>query len=160
VKLPRPPGLDAAHSRLIIKWMTRAHLWLLRTSGGRFGKTFRGRPVVLLTVTGRKSGESRTKPLLYLHDGDDVVVVASVGGMAKHPQWYRNLQVQPDCQITLAGQRSHRRARTADPDEKARLWPLLLELYADFELYQDWAGDAREIPVVILAPREEPDPAL
>ena len=152
MKLPRPPGLDAAHSKLIVKWMSQAQVWLHRTTGGRLGRTFRGRPVLLLTVTGRKSGEPRTKPLLYLRDGDDVVVVASTGGMAKHPQWYRNLQAEPRCRISLEGVDVARVARTADPEEKARLWPRLLELYADFETYQQWVGDQREIPVVILGP--------
>ncbi|MCP4808660.1 MAG: nitroreductase family deazaflavin-dependent oxidoreductase [Proteobacteria bacterium] len=152
VKIPRPPGLDAIHSQFIVKWMSQAQVWLYRQSDGRFGNRFRGRPVVLLTVTGRKSGEPRTKPLLYLRDGPDVVVVASSGGMAKHPQWYRNLIADPACRTLIDGADEARRARTATPDEKARLWPLLNELYSDFELYQEWAGDSREIPVVILEP--------
>ncbi len=153
MKIPRPPGLDAAHSHVIVKWMSQAQVWIHKKTGGRWGKTFRGRPVLLLTAIGRKSGQPRTKPLLYLRDGDDLVVVASSGGMAKHPLWFRNLEATPECHITIDEVEEPRLARTANPEEKARLWPKLLELYADFDTYQEWVGDKREIPVVILAPR-------
>ena len=152
MKVPRPPGLDAAHAKVLVRWMSQANVWLYRKTKGRWGGRFRGVPVVLLTVRGRKSGEPHTKPLLYLRDGEDIVVVASTGGMAKNPQWYLNLQVNPDCSITLDGQDSLRVARTADPEEKARLWPLLSALYRDFDMYQQWCEDSREIPVVILSP--------
>lgn len=152
MKVPRPPGLDAFHSKVIVKWMSQANVWLYRKTKGKWGGRFRGVPVVLLTATGRKSGQPRTTPLLYLRDGDDVVVVASTGGMATHPLWYLNLQANPECSITLDGEDSPRTAHTADPDEKARLWPLLNELYSDFDMYQQWCEDSREIPVVILSP--------
>ena len=152
MKLPRPPGLDAAHAKVIVKWMSQAQVWLHRKTGGKVGKTFRGRPVLLLTAIGRKSGEPRTTPLIYLRDGDDVIVVASTGGMARHPLWYRNLEATPARHITIDDVEEARVARTASPEEKERLWPLLLELYSDFDTYQEWAGDAREIPVVILSP--------
>lgn len=151
--IPRPPGLDAPHAHFIVKWMSRIQVWLLRQTGGKVGKTFRGRPVLLLTVIGRRSGEPRTKPLLYLRDGDDVVVVASSGGMAKHPLWYLNLVANPECTVTIDEVEEPRRARTAAPEERQALWPRLLELYADFDTYQEWAGDKRQLPVVILEPR-------
>lgn len=153
--IPRPPGLDGWHSKLIVKWMSDANVWLYKKTDGRWGSSFRGVQVVLLTVTGRKSGEPRTKPLLYLRDGDDVVVVASTGGMARHPQWYLNLEATPECSVVIDNVETLRRARTATPDEKVRLWPLLNALYSDFEMYQQWVGDAREIPVVILEPRTD-----
>ena len=157
MSLPRPPGLDGWHSTLIVKWMSAANVWLYRKTQGRWGGTFRGVPVVLLTVIGRKSGQPRTKPLLYLRDGDDVIVVASTGGMAKHPQWYLNLEANPDCRIVIDNVETLRTARTASPEEKARLWGPLNDLYQDFETYQTWAGDSREIPVVILEPRGGPE---
>jgi deazaflavin-dependent oxidoreductase (nitroreductase family) len=107
--------------------------------------------VLLLDHRGRKSGRLHTTPLLYMHDGADTVVVASQGGLPKHPQWYLNLRAHPDTHIQIRADRRPVRARTADPEERSRLWPLLLDVYADFELYQSWAE--REIPVVILQPR-------
>ncbi len=152
MKIPRPWGLDAPHARFIVKWMSRFNVWLYRKTRGRWGGFFRGAPVVLLTVIGRKSGQPRTKPLLYLRDEADLVVVASSGGMARHPHWYRNLSANPDCTVTVDGSDESRRARTASAEERARLWPLLNAMYSDFDLYQEWVGDAREIPVVILEP--------
>ena len=107
--------------------------------------------VLLLGHTGRKSGTSYTTPLLYLRDGDDVVVVASQGGMPKNPQWYRNLVDSPDTWIQIGNDRSNVRAHTASADERARLWPQLVQLYADFANYQSWTE--RVIPVVVLEPR-------
>ena len=105
----------------------------------------------MLGHTGRKSGTSYTTPLLYLRDGDDVVVVASQGGMPKNPQWYRNLVDSPDTWIQIGNDRSNVRAHTASADERARLWPQLAQLYADFANYQSWTE--RVIPVVVLEPR-------
>lgn len=108
-------------------------------------------PTLLLEHTGRKSGRTLVSPLLYITDGDDVVVVASQGGRDTDPQWYRNLVANPDVHIEIGSDRRAVRAVTATPDEKARLWPRLVETYADFETYQSWAD--RDIPVVILKPR-------
>ncbi|WP_345893943.1 nitroreductase/quinone reductase family protein [Nocardioides sp. TF02-7] len=90
--------------------------------------------------------------MLYLRDGDRLAVVASQGGLPRHPQWFHNLEAHPDTTVALRGERSRRvRARVADPAERAALWPRLVELYADFESYQAWTD--REIPVVVLDPR-------
>ncbi|MFD8308564.1 nitroreductase/quinone reductase family protein [Streptomyces sp. NPDC059690] len=86
-----------------------------------------------------------------MNDGADIVVVASQGGLPRHPQWYLNLGAHPDTHIQIRADRRPVRARTADPEERGRLWPLLLDVNADFELYQSWTE--REIPVVILQPR-------
>ena len=105
---------------------------------------------------GRKSGAEFTTPLLYLTDGAgpdaDLVVVASQGGLPKNPQWFRNLVAGPDCAVSLPGRRRvpvH--ARQASPEEKAALWPRLVDLYADFAKYAEWTD--RDIPVVVLSPR-------
>ena len=153
----KPKGLDSPATRKIIKWMSVANVWLYRRTGGRVGKTWRigsavrkGVPICLLTTTGRKSGQPRTVPLVYMTDGDDIVLVASQGGLPDDPQWYRNLVAEPD--VTLQFGRSTRpmRARTADPQERAVLWPRLTTLYADFDSYATWTD--REIPVVICEP--------
>lgn len=93
-----------------------------------------------------------TTPLLYLRDGDNFVIVASQGGHPKNPQWYFNLVATPDTRVHVKGQRNLEvSARVASPDERAALWPRLVDLYADFEKYQRWTD--REIPVIILSPR-------
>jgi deazaflavin-dependent oxidoreductase (nitroreductase family) len=145
-----PQGMKLVMSSPLMKAMQRANTWLYRASGGKLGASMRGAPVLLLTTRGRKSGEPRTVPLLYLRDGDDVVIVASKGGWPEHPLWYLNLQAHPEVQIEIGGDKLARVARTANPEERARLWPQLIALYADYASYQSWSD--REIPVVILSP--------
>ena len=139
--------------------MSAAQVSVFRATGGRIGSSWRigaafrkPVPVLLLQHRGRKSGKQFTSPLVYLEDGKDLVVVASQGGLPENPQWYRNLEAHPDTSVELQGRGALAvRARTANATERARLWPLLLELYADFADYQSWTQ--REIPVVILSPR-------
>ena len=154
---PKPKGLDRPSTVRVIKAMSIAHTWLYRRTGGRLGKKWhvgsalrRGVPVCLVTTTGRTSGLPRTVPLLYLRDGEDVVLVASQGGLPTHPQWYLNLCADPAVTVEIGRGVYRMRARTADADERARLWPLLVERYADFASYQTWTE--REIPVVICSP--------
>jgi len=135
-----------------------ANVRLFRATGGRLGsrwrvgrKFLRGVPVCLVTTRGRRSGLERTVPLLFLRDGRDVVIVASQGGMPRHPDWYFNLTAHPEVRIELRGETLDAVARVADPDERARLWPRLLELYPSFAVYA--ARAEREIPVVICSPR-------
>jgi F420H(2)-dependent quinone reductase len=153
----RPKGLDSPATRKIIKAMSTANVWLYRRSNGRIGKTWRvgsalrhGVPVCLLTTTGRKSGLPRTVPLLHMTDGDNVILVASQGGLPENPQWYGNVLADPDVSVQFGGTTRRMRARTATPEERARLWPQLTEVYADFDSYQSWTD--REIPVVICEP--------
>jgi deazaflavin-dependent oxidoreductase (nitroreductase family) len=142
----------------VIKLMARVQVRVFKATGGRIGSKWRigagfRRPVptLLLEHVGRRSGTTYTTPLLYLLDGPDVVIVASQGGLPRNPQWLHNLRANPDTRVWLKREVRDVRARVADPQERARLWPLLVELYADFEVYQ--ATTDREIPVVILAPR-------
>ena len=113
--------------------------------------SFDGNPVLLLHHVGRRSGEARVAPLIYLRDGDDLVVVGSMGGTPKDPAWVHNLRAAPDTEVELRGERRAVRARVADAEERERLWPRLVEHYPGFATYQ--ARTEREIPVVILAPR-------
>jgi deazaflavin-dependent oxidoreductase (nitroreductase family) len=134
-----------------IRIFSALNTWVYRISGGRIGGRFlRGAPVMLLTTIGRKSGRPRTVPLLYLRHGEDVVIVASKGGMSHHPLWYRNLKAKPEVEIEIGTERTAMRARTATVDEKAALWPSLVAVYRDFDDYQ--ARTERNIPVVILSP--------
>ena len=154
----KPRGLDSDFAKAVTKYMSRAQTWVYRRTGGRIGATHRigagfrkPVPTLLLDHVGRSSGTSYTTPLLYLVDGPDLVVVASSGGMANHPQWYRNLVASPDTRVQIRSEVRQVRARTASPEERAALWPRLVDLYADYESYQGWTD--REIPVVVLEPR-------
>jgi deazaflavin-dependent oxidoreductase (nitroreductase family) len=134
-----------------MKLMSVANTWVFKASGGRLGAKFRGSaPVGLLTTTGRKSGAERTTPLIYLADGERIVLVASQGGMPRHPLWYDNLAAKADVAFrTPQGERRYR-ARTAGAAEKAALWPKLVAIYRDYDDYQKRTD--REIPVVVLEP--------
>ncbi|HKE12782.1 MAG TPA: nitroreductase family deazaflavin-dependent oxidoreductase [Myxococcota bacterium] len=151
---PRPKPFTPAQERvgnLVIRVMSRLNVLVFRLSKGRVGGRFRGgAPVLLLTTVGRKSGERRTAPVLYLADGDRFVVVASKGGFSSHPFWYRNLESNPSVEVEIGGERRKMRAKRAGDAEKRVLWPKLVEMYHDFEDYQ--ARTRREIPVVILSP--------
>lgn len=154
---PRPGGLDSPVVPKAIKYVARVHVWVYRGTGGRVGYHWRvgsalRRPVptLLLTHHGRRSGTAYTTPLLFLPDGERIVVVASQGGLPRHPQWYLNVVVNPDVVVQVKGQVRPMRARTASSEERALLWPRLVELYADFASYQSWTD--REIPVVVCEP--------
>ncbi|NDK88229.1 nitroreductase family deazaflavin-dependent oxidoreductase [Gordonia desulfuricans] len=154
----RPGQLDSPVVQKLMKLGSRLNTGIYRASGGRIGSTWRvgsafhkPTPVCLLTTIGRKSGEPRTAPLLYLRRGDDFIVVASQGGLPRNPAWYLNLQATPEVVIEVGRERHELLARTADDAERAELWPKLVEMYADFENYDSWTD--RTIPVVICSPR-------
>jgi deazaflavin-dependent oxidoreductase (nitroreductase family) len=155
----RPDGLDSPVTVTFIKWMAKAQVAAFKATNGRVGKHWRigagwkkPVPTLLLEHVGRKSGKLFTTPLLYLEDGKDLVVVASQGGLPKNPQWYANLLAAPDTTVRIAREgRRQVRAREAVGDERAALWPRLVDLYADFAKYEAWTE--RTIPVVVLEPR-------
>ncbi len=155
----RPDGLDSPRAVTMIRWMSRVNVAAFRATNGRLGSRWRigagwkkPVPVLLLEHVGRKSGKTFTTPLLYLDDGPNLVIVASQGGMAKNPLWFGNLKANPETRVHLKGERARPvRARVASASEKAALWPRLVDIYADYEKYQQWTD--REIPVVILEPR-------
>ncbi|MEV7397149.1 nitroreductase/quinone reductase family protein [Aeromicrobium sp. NPDC092404] len=156
----RPPGLDSPLTAKLIKYGSKAQVRAFRLTNGRIGSKWRigagfrkPVPTLLLEHVGRKSGAVFTAPLLYLEDGRNLVIVASQGGLPKNPQWYANLVAHPETQVHLRKERGRPvLARVASPEEKAVLWPRLVDLYADFAKYDTWAD--REIPVVILEPRD------
>ena len=155
----QPKGLNSPLTKKVMKVASRAHVAVFKLTNGRIGSKWRvgagfrkPAPTLLLEHIGRKSATVFTTPLLYLADGENVVVVASQGGMARNPQWFANLKAHPDTRVHLRGERGRRvRARVATAAEKAALWPRLVEMYADYDTYQTWTD--REIPVVILEPR-------
>lgn len=132
------------------KWATRLHSSLYRATGGRVAGRVLGRPVLLLTTTGRKSGEPRTVPLLYLRDGENLVVVASNGGTAGDPAWWLNLRANPEATVEAGGRKTRVRAEEAAGEERQRLWARLVEMYGPYESYQERTD--RTIPVIILRP--------
>ena len=115
---------------------------------GADGHDWNGKPTLLLTTRGRRSGEQRTLPLIYGRDGDRLLVVASRGGAPHHPSWYLNLLSDPEVDVQVKGDRFRARARPAGPDEKPRLWRTMTEIFPDYDDYQ--RKTEREIPVVVL----------
>jgi deazaflavin-dependent oxidoreductase (nitroreductase family) len=126
------------------------HIRAYRESGGEVGYLWNGVPTLLLTATGRRTGRKLTSPLIFARDGDDYLVVASMGGAPKHPQWYLNVQANPDAEIQVKDQTLAVVVRTASADEKPRLWKVVTEVWPNYDVYQTRTD--REIPVVILTP--------
>ena len=116
------------------------------------GRRLAGNDMCLLSTTGRRSGEVHTVPLLYLRDGDRLVVVASWGGRDHHPDWYENLLVDPHAAVQVLGDSWAVAAETADSEERAVWWPMVLEAYDGYATYVSRTD--REIPVVFLDPRD------
>lgn len=117
---------------------------------GRTGHMWRGVPTLLLTTRGRKSGKRRRTALIYGQDGDNYLVVASRGGNPKHPAWYLNLVENPEVEVQVGADKFSALAHTAAPEEKARLWDLMVSIFPQYKQYQ--AKTDRDIPVVVLVP--------
>ncbi len=146
-----PPALNSAGTGVLIKWMSRLNTAAYKASGGRVGGTFlQGAPVALLTTIGRKTGEPRVSPLLYLRDGNRVVLVASQGGRANNPMWYLNLKANPQVTVQIKKEVLKLTARDATDAERDQYWPQLVKMYSSFEDYQSWTD--RVIPIVICDP--------
>ena len=144
-------GLNSPQSKYIIKRMSRIQATVYKRTDGKLGGKFlKGAAVALLTTTGRKTGEPRVSPLLYLREGDRVILVASQGGAANNPMWYLNLKANPKVTIQIKDQVLHLTARDATEAEKAEYWPKLVAMYSSFDDYQSWTD--RVIPVVICDP--------
>ena len=131
-----------------IRLFGRLHARLWRLAGEKLINAFGRLPYMLLTTTGRKSGQRRTTPVLYLQDETGLIVVASFGGNDMHPAWYLNLEQCPQAEVIVKGE--HRRviARKLTPEEKKLVWPRLVQLYPQFETYQQ--RTRREIPLMRL----------
>jgi deazaflavin-dependent oxidoreductase (nitroreductase family) len=128
--------------------MTGIHMALYRLSAGRIGGRIWNAEVLLLETKGRRTGARRTTPLMYVRDGDDHVVVGSNGGRPNHPAWYLNLLSESRVRVRAGAGEWIASARTADPDEKARLWPRVVAAYSGYESYRK--NTTRDIPLVIL----------
>jgi deazaflavin-dependent oxidoreductase (nitroreductase family) len=126
------------------------HVQVYRETNGERGYNWRGTTILLLTTTGRKSGEARTTPLIHRQDGNRWIIVASKGGSPDHPGWYKNLEANSDATIEVKGEEIPVRASTATGEERARLWRLMAEDWPAYDDYQKKTD--REIPVVIVDP--------
>jgi deazaflavin-dependent oxidoreductase (nitroreductase family) len=142
----RADRLTAAVSRRV----ATVHTALVRRTGGRMGSRFRGGDVVLLTHRGRRSGRTFTTPLLYVRDGDDLVVAASNGGIDQEPQWWLNLQSDPSGEVEVAGLRRPVTATAVAEEDRGRLWAALMARCPTYDAYQ--AKVSRRIALVRLTP--------
>jgi deazaflavin-dependent oxidoreductase (nitroreductase family) len=135
---------------LAMKYFARAHIWAYQRTDGIVGARLLWFPAALVTTTGRKSGELRTTPTLYLRDGDRVILPASFGGRDANPGWYYNLQSDPKVHVQIRGEHHDLIARDATDEERKRLWPKLIRMYPPYRNYRD-ATD-RVIPLVVCEP--------
>jgi deazaflavin-dependent oxidoreductase (nitroreductase family) len=136
----------------VLRRLMDLHTQVYRVSNGLIGHRFPGSPpMLLLDHVGARSKTKRTIPLVYVTDGDDVVLVASKGGHPKHPAWYHNLRANPETTVQIGRDRRPVRARVASPAERKRLWPKAVATYSGYRGYQKRTD--REIPLVILEPR-------
>lgn len=134
---------------------TKFHVALYRRSGGRFGGHIPGWPearIALVDHTGARSGVRRTSPMMYLEDGDAIVVMASKAGQPTNPAWFHNLKANPETTVQIGPEVREVRARVATDEERDRLWAKFVAMYPGSEFYRRNAKD-RQIPIVILDPR-------
>jgi deazaflavin-dependent oxidoreductase (nitroreductase family) len=137
---------------LMFNTLTGVHTLAYRLSRGLVGSRVPGGPpMLLLDHVGAKSAKKRTTPLVYLEDGDNVVLVASKGGSPRHPSWFHNLRANPETTVQVGSRRIPVIAKVATKSQRSRLWPRVVGLYRGYELYQ--RRTSREIPLVILEPR-------
>lgn len=129
---------------------TRAHVAAYKLTRGRLGGKSQGAPVALLEHVGRKSGRHRTSPLICRADGENLILIASKGGIDKHPAWYLNLMANPETDVLWEGRKRHVKAREAAGAERDELWGKMVEIYRPYEGYQ--RRTERQIPVLVLEP--------
>jgi len=130
------------------KLFTQAHVGVFRLTKGMFGGKMGSNEILLLTSTGRKSGQSRTTPVVFFRDKASVVVVASNGGAATHPAWYHNLIADRKATIEVKGEKIQVKASEATGKERERLWKMITEKADQFGQYQE--KTERQIPVMML----------
>ena len=139
-------------SPMLIKSWSAMHEFWYRLTGGLIGGRFGRVRMLLLTTTGRKSGRRRTTPLVYLEDGDHLVVIASNGGHPNHPAWWLNLKADPHATVQVGARRLAVTAEEAEGEERDRLWRAVVDVNRGYEGYQ--RSTSRRIPVVLLRPAE------
>lgn len=149
--VPYSPGQEK-FGKGFIKNFGALQVFVYRLSGGRLMNTFLGVKVAILGHYGRKSGQLRRTPLLYLADGDKVVLAASCGGFSKAPQWQHNLDADPRAELQVGAVNRPMKARRASEQEETRYWPRLTALYPGFDEYRARVEGVRRIPLYVLEP--------
>ncbi len=134
-----------------LRWAGKMNVPVYRATRGRLMGKVGNAPVLLLTSTGRRSGQQRTAPVVYMADGDDVVVIGSNAGNKNEPGWSFNLKAHPEAHVEIGGEERDVRARVAAGEERERLWKAMNEQYAGFDDYE--AKTNRDIAVFVLEPR-------
>jgi len=129
-----------------LRWTGKLNIPLYRISGGRIGGKINQAPVLLLTTTGRKSGQQRTAPVVYLADGENLVVIGSNAGHNRTPAWSLNLKANPDAEVEVRRERRQVRARVAEGEERADLWSKHNDQYSGLVFVE------ARILIVVLAP--------
>ena len=135
----------------LLRSVGKMNVPLYRATRGRLGATWGRAPVLLLTTTGRRSGQQRTAPVVYLADGERLVVIGSNAGNERAPAWALNLKDSPACEVEVGGQHRLLNSRVAEGEERADLWRKMNEQYAGFEDYDQ--RTSRDIPVFVLESR-------
>jgi len=135
------PGTD-------ITLLGEDHIRVYRETNGEQGYLWNGVPTLLLTMTGRKSGQKRTIPIIYRQVGDKYVIIASKGGSATHPVWYLNVSADPQVEVQIKGEVFKAKARTAQSPEREELWAEAVSAWPNYDVYQ--SRTTRQIPVVVL----------
>jgi F420H(2)-dependent quinone reductase len=150
-----PMASDHSYARLSIllpagalRALGKLNVPVYRLTRGRLMNKVGRAPVMLLTSTGRRSGQPRTAPVVYGQDGERLVVISSNGGNHNTPGWAYNLEANPDAEVEIRGRRRRVRARIAEGEERARLWELMNRVYGGFDDYD--ANVARNIAVFVL----------
>ena len=149
---PIPPKAEKLIKRITQGFM-RLNVAVYKASGGRLMGSFLGKPIFIVTMTGRKSGKKYEIPLMHVRYGDKKILVASMGGASKNPTWYYNLKAKPDITILADGKTRAYRASQVSPEEKAKLWPPIVEAYGPYDQYQ--ARTDRDIPVFLCEPIDQ-----
>jgi deazaflavin-dependent oxidoreductase (nitroreductase family) len=135
----------------VIRVLTRLNTLAYRASGGKIaGKWTHGEPMLLLTTIGRKSGEPRTVTLVFMRDGERLLVVGSQAGLSTDPLWMKNAEANPDVTVEIGSDKRKMRARRGTPEEKAHYWPALCAMNSDYSDYQ--SRTTRDIPILLLDP--------
>ncbi len=142
--------LSTSMGATALRWSGKLNVPVYRATGGRLMGRVNRAPVLLLTTTGRKSGQMRTAPVVYLADGERMIVIGSNAGNDRVPAWALNLKANPDAEVEVGRRRIKVRARVAEGEERAELWRKANQQYAGFDDYE--ARTDRKISVFVLEP--------
>lgn len=136
----------------IMNWFMKLHTLLYKVTNGIIGSRMFGMDILLLTTKGRKTGRDRIKPLAYFLDGKSYVVVASAGGSPKNPDWFLNLEANPEVKVQIKNKKFQAMAKTALKSKRDRLWKNIIKQAPNFDQYQK--KTKRQIPIVLLQPQK------